>query len=934
MSAEKKFIYKLQAQYEGAGEIKKIKADLKSLNTIRAFEKLQRDIEKTEADLKKAETAAEEFKNASDTKGTNAYRKAEAQVRRLTTSLERQNTKLEKHAESLKKSGINTKNLKDRQAALDTALKQGGTVIAARNRLQIRSTRQIREEIIGLHRAYRDIKNSGTISWREKARAAEALRRKTSQLKREMRGLSTTSKLAERSISGLRSSAASLAVLFSAGSAIFFARSLWEAAVSAQQLDRSFVAIYGDSKKAADEMAFLRAVSDELGLNFQKTAQEYRGMAAASKGTILEGEKTRQIFVAIAEASTVLGLSADQTSGALNAIAQMMSKGKIQAEELRGQLGDRLYGAFQLVAKAAGVSTQELDKMLESGKVSIDILEQFAQVLHGEYGASAKAAADDAQQAYNRMQNSWRDLRVEMANAGFMEEAVNGINGVAAAMRDPQVKQAALEFVHYTISFLGVIARLAVRAKGAFELVASMLLQSAGHVLTVAKGVAWLTDKVHLTSGAFDAMNINAQAAFGASDELARKAGQSFKTAARKVKIIGRESKKTGSVVDKTFAGMATSAKNSGNAQVAATKKATAAMADEYKKYGDKVIAINDKIKNRSQSLAEQLRSMARSGMSDLGAWEDRKKQAEEYMAAARKAAKAGNAKEATAMADKARQAYADLNEEIEQNGQVIISKQEALAVASRGVKAAGELAIKVLEKEKEAAKKAREELDKKAGGQLSGNLQEITEKKPDEFNKNWNRAYQDFLNDGKGAISDLQDSLDILTKDRHMKVYVKEVIQKASGGLVHSALAMSGGGAVALRNMLRGGHFPGFGGGDRRHVIAEDGEYMLDKFSVRAAGIRAVMAMHRQRWDIVLDEMKKKLGLRMQLGGMVGLSLPALPPIPMQTGGPVAAPAGRAPINLTVNFPAGTPASDQISMNRMATLVAREMDRKLRSMS
>lgn len=931
MSAEKKFIYKLQAKYEGAGEIKKIRDDLKTLNTIRAFEKLQRDIEKTETALNKAEVAAAELKDSADPKLAGKYSKAEAEVKRLSKAFERQNAKLEKHASNLVSAGIKTDSLKVKQQALDAALKKGGTVIAARNRLQIRSTRQIKEEIAGLRRAYQDIRNSGTSSARDTARAYAALQKRTAQLKRELRGVSASSKIAHSSLAGLRSSVASLAVLFSAGGAVFFTKSLWDAATSAQQLDRSFVAIYGDAQKAAEELDFLRAVSEELGLDFRKTAEKYRGMAAASKGTILEGRKTRQIFLSIAEASTVLGLSSDQTSGALNAITQMMSKGKIQAEELRGQLGERLYGAFRLVAEAAGVSTAELDKMLESGQVGIDILEEFSRVLHEEYGASAKAAANDAQQAYNRMQNAWYTLQIEMANSGFIDEAVNGINAVAAAMKDQQVRQAAMDFVRTAIVFVGVIARIGVALKATFEFVDALLLRSAGHLFTIAKGVAWVTDKVHLTSGAFESMQINAEAAFGASDHLARKSAASFGLAAKGVSKIGREAKKSGSVVDRTFAQNADAAKRSAAAQAGAVVKATQAMKDAYKKYGDKVVAINDKIKNRSQSLAEQLRAMARSGMSDLGAWEDRKKQAEEYMAAARKAAKAGNTDEAAAMADKARQAYADLNEEVERNGQIVISKQEALAVASRGVKAAGELAINVLKKEKEAAQKAREELDKKTGGELSGKLSEITEKKPDEFNKNWNAAWENFQKDGKGKISDLQDSLDILVKDRHIKIYVREVLQKQSGGPIGRAIAMSGGGAVALRNMLSGGHFPGFGGGDRRHVIAEDGEYMLDKYSVRGAGLRAVVAFHRQRWDIVLEEMRKKLGQGLNLGGFVGPA--ALPALSMSGGGIVSG-GPSSTYNLTVNFPPDAPVPNQQNARTQAKMLLYELEKMQRGMS
>lgn len=53
-------------------------------------------------------------------------------------------------------------------------------------------------------------------------------------------------------------------------------------------------------------------------------------------------------------AGSALALSKDQMDGVFLALGQMISKGKVQAEELRGQLGERLPGAFDMAAKAMG----------------------------------------------------------------------------------------------------------------------------------------------------------------------------------------------------------------------------------------------------------------------------------------------------------------------------------------------------------------------------------------------------------------------------------------------------------------------------------------------------------------------------------------------------------------------------------------------------
>ena len=77
-----------------------------------------------------------------------------------------------------------------------------------------------------------------------------------------------------------------------------------------------------------------------------------------------------------------MGLSADDTRGALRALEQIVSKGTVSAEELRGQLGERLPGAFQIASRAMGVTTQELGEMLQRGEVLVeDLLPKLAKEL-------------------------------------------------------------------------------------------------------------------------------------------------------------------------------------------------------------------------------------------------------------------------------------------------------------------------------------------------------------------------------------------------------------------------------------------------------------------------------------------------------------------------------------------------------------------------
>ena len=223
-------------------------------------------------------------------------------------------------------------------------------------------------------------------------------------------------------------------------------RSVNETGMAFQGLGTALETITGSSAGAREELKFLEEQAERLGLNLLETAQSYMQIAAAAKGTELAGYGTRQIFTAIAEASTVLQLSVDQTNGALRAIGQIMSKGKVQAEELRGQLGERLYGAFQLAARGMGITTAELDKMLEQGQViAEDFLPKFAAEIRKTFSDGVPAASLTARAEMNRFNNSILEIERTIAASGFLDGVTQGYRTLTETLSDPAVVDAARE---------------------------------------------------------------------------------------------------------------------------------------------------------------------------------------------------------------------------------------------------------------------------------------------------------------------------------------------------------------------------------------------------------------------------------------------------------------------------------------------------------
>ncbi len=205
-----------------------------------------------------------------------------------------------------------------------------------------------------------------------------------------------------------------------------------------QRLSKTLEFVAGSSRAAAQEQAYLNDTIAKFALPAAQATEEFIALAAAAKGTSLEGQGIRDVFTAAAQASRVFGLSAEQTKGVLNALQQMISKGKVSAEELRGQLGERLPGAFQIAARAAGVTTSQLDEMLQKGLVlSEEFLPLFAAQLEKETRGGVAGAMNTVAAASETLSNKLVALQRDFGNAiqpavqsslSFVSEILGGIN--------------------------------------------------------------------------------------------------------------------------------------------------------------------------------------------------------------------------------------------------------------------------------------------------------------------------------------------------------------------------------------------------------------------------------------------------------------------------------------------------------------------------
>lgn len=208
---------------------------------------------------------------------------------------------------------------------------------------------------------------------------------------------------------------------------------LSEAQVQVDRLRNGFSFGAGGLANGAKEFAFVRAEVNRLGLELGGTASQYMKMVAASRGNKMAGEQTRELFRSIAEASVVMGMGVDQSERSFMAVTQMMSKGKVMAEELRGQLGEHLPGAFSIAARAMNMTEVELNKLMETGGLmSEDFLPRFAAQLRNELAGSIDQSTLSMQANLNRLATAWINLKQQTAQGGVGNAISNEVKGIAA----------------------------------------------------------------------------------------------------------------------------------------------------------------------------------------------------------------------------------------------------------------------------------------------------------------------------------------------------------------------------------------------------------------------------------------------------------------------------------------------------------------------
>ena len=262
-------------------------------------------------------------------------------------------------------------------------------------------------------------------------RAREASGRFLSIAQQQAIGIENVGRSASAAGTRLGDLTSALAGLGIGAAGFNFLRGSIDAAVQLETITKKLSNTLGE-QGAGQAISFTRGLSDQLGLSFKTLASSFGSFTAAASAANVPLEQQKELFAAVSTAAQALGLSNDEINGSLLALQQVAAKGTVQAEELRGQLGERLPIALAAAARGLGITQQELLKLVES--VRLTAAEFFPALTNGlnELTSGAGGTATAAQN-FQKLSNAFDELQTSFGTS-LLPSIVQQVKNLTGAL--------------------------------------------------------------------------------------------------------------------------------------------------------------------------------------------------------------------------------------------------------------------------------------------------------------------------------------------------------------------------------------------------------------------------------------------------------------------------------------------------------------------
>jgi tape measure domain-containing protein len=272
-----------------------------------------------------------------------------------------------------------------------------------------------------------------------------------------------------------------------------------------QQLQRGLALASIDAKDFAQAQAAVADVSARLFIPLEQVTKSFSQLRVNTKQYGLSVEETKQILEGTILAVSAFGGSADDVDGAMRAVVQILSKGSVQAEELRGQLGERFPGAVIKFAQANKLSFDELQSRLKEGTIGIKEFVTFAKDNYEDYAEFSKTIATAPEFAGRRLAKALEEMQM----------AIGQVFGSSGATIQDFASQALKDITTFVVNNKELLAQLGQDFAVVFSGIMSVVAEAGKFIIKVLAPVfsyiGGVIRQLRVMTGAADAATAKAE---------------------------------------------------------------------------------------------------------------------------------------------------------------------------------------------------------------------------------------------------------------------------------------------------------------------------------------------------------------------------------------------------------------------------------------
>jgi tape measure domain-containing protein len=252
------------------------------------------------------------------------------------------------------------------------------------------------------------------------SRPAQKAARSVKGLNDDMRGVKGTASAGSRGLSALKvgllavGAAGAVAVAGLARVGVAVGKNIGQSAAFMEQNRLAFGLLLKGADAGGRALEEIRAIAMDLNLPIKETIKNYRKLLASQFKP-----QAAQDIVKLGADMQALGATSEEVGSIIRAMTQIKAKGKLQAEELTGQLAEAGVSAdlvFKQLGKTMGKTTDEVRKLITAGKVDADVaLDAIKKAILQKLGTEAPGEA--AKAFTGTLGGMWAGVQTQAENA-------------------------------------------------------------------------------------------------------------------------------------------------------------------------------------------------------------------------------------------------------------------------------------------------------------------------------------------------------------------------------------------------------------------------------------------------------------------------------------------------------------------------------------